>query len=645
MRLQRLKLRNFQGIAELDLEFGGQDAVIYGDNATGKTTVFNAVTWLLTGGASTGAAGYTPKTRTADGDAHNLSHIAEAVFTCEDGGELTLCKDYHEVYKKKKGARTAEFSGHTTDYFVNGVPAKEKEYAARIADICDAKWLKILTMPQYLPEIMSWDERRRILVEVCGDTDDKEIIAGIDGFAQILGNRTPDEFKKIAAAQKTAINKELDGIPGRIDEASKAVVPVPADLDNSIEKQTARINALQAEYDEALSGIYAKSGLQKELSAANAELERVRGEHERMIVRRMNEHKTELEMLQTAVLRAERKEGNLRRDKREKEEELESLLNERKRLVDEYADIAALRFDTSSTVCPTCGREYPREKVAEMVAKFNTDKSERLTRLNERGRRTASKEMIARTRDEIEKLAAEIEIAARDATICREKHNGLIAAAGTLEPVETNEEYKRSAARVKELEERMSGARAEENDYRREFGEKLERERQRLGELKELKGSRVSSERALKRIEELKEREKELAASYEDAERALYLCDEFVRAKVAALTDKINGRFENVRFELFATQVNGGVKECCEVLVPSPDGRLVPYAYANNAARINAGLEIISELSRCAGVSLPVFIDNAESVTRLVHTDLQTIRLVVSEADKELRLEGVITNG
>ena len=36
---------------------------------------------------------------------------------------------------------------------------------------------------------------------------------------------------------------------------------------------------------------------------------------------------------------------------------------------------------------------------------------------------------------------------------------------------------------------------------------------------------------------------------------------------------------------------------------------------------------------------MPVFIDNAESVTRLAHTAMQTVRLVVSEQDAKLRLE------
>ena len=89
---------------------------------------------------------------------------------------------------------------------------------------------------------------------------------------------------------------------------------------------------------------------------------------------------------------------------------------------------------------------------------------------------------------------------------------------------------------------------------------------------------------------------------------------------------------------MFIEQINGGVKEDCEVMVPG-EAKLVPYTLANNAARINAGLEIIDALSRHWDTELPVFVDNAESVTQLQDIAPQVIRLVVSEADRVLRLE------
>jgi hypothetical protein len=142
------------------------------------------------------------------------------------------------------------------------------------------------------------------------------------------------------------------------------------------------------------------------------------------------------------------------------------------------------------------------------------------------------------------------------------------------------------------------------------------------------------------RIEELEAAEKRLSREYEHLQHGVYLCEEFIKTKVSMLTDRINGKFESVRFRLFVEQINGGIKEDCEVMIPA-DGRMVPYTFANNAARINEGLEIIDALSRHWTTSMPVFVDNAESVTKLHPIDSQLMRLVVSETDKTLRMEAV----
>ena len=78
MRLLKITLTNFQGIKALTLEPLGVSASIYGDNATGKTTIYNALTWLLFDKSSTGAKNFTPKTRGPEGDIHHLEHKVEA---------------------------------------------------------------------------------------------------------------------------------------------------------------------------------------------------------------------------------------------------------------------------------------------------------------------------------------------------------------------------------------------------------------------------------------------------------------------------------------------------------------------------------------------------------------------------------------
>jgi len=137
------------------------------------------------------------------------------------------------------------------------------------------------------------------------------------------------------------------------------------------------------------------------------------------------------------------------------------------------------------------------------------------------------------------------------------------------------------------------------------------------------------------RIKELTDQERKLSAEFEDLERQLYLTEQFIRTKVKMLEEKINSKFKVARFKLFEEQINDGLRETCVVTVNG-----VPYPSMNNAARINVGLDICNTLSDHFKKSLPVFIDNAEAVSKLLPTAAQQIRLTVSAKDKTLRIQG-----
>ena len=135
------------------------------------------------------------------------------------------------------------------------------------------------------------------------------------------------------------------------------------------------------------------------------------------------------------------------------------------------------------------------------------------------------------------------------------------------------------------------------------------------------------------RVDELKAEQRTQAAALEEIDRKLAMCEDFTRYRCQFITDSVNSRFKLARFRLFVEQVNGGVADCCDVMVGG-----VPYADINKAMKINVGLDIIGTLSEHYGLRVPLVVDNAESVTRLQEIDTQVIRLVVSEQDKELRV-------
>ena len=139
------------------------------------------------------------------------------------------------------------------------------------------------------------------------------------------------------------------------------------------------------------------------------------------------------------------------------------------------------------------------------------------------------------------------------------------------------------------------------------------------------------------RIAELQAEQKEIGQKVADQEQMLYLLEEFIRFKLDKVSESINSHFKTVNFKLFEMQLNGGMKDCCECTVNG-----VPYSTLNSGHRIVAGIDIICSLSELYGVSVPIFVDNAESLNEFNVPDMDTQLILLSvSADKQLTVDGV----
>ena len=244
MKLLRMKLENFQGIKALGLDFkNGMNMTIRGDNATGKTTIANAQSWLLTGKSSEDEKNYTPKTQGAS----NLEHSVECTYELENGAIVTLKKVLKEKYTKKRGSTTAEFSGHSVEYFRDEVPIKEKEFNEFLNNIIgDIEKVIMLTNVSYFSR-MDWKKRRQLLLEMCGDYSDDYIIANNSELLELknilLKEGTVDqfytveEFMKMTKERMKKTNSDIQMIPARIDEANRAIPDVTYFSKDTLEKE------------------------------------------------------------------------------------------------------------------------------------------------------------------------------------------------------------------------------------------------------------------------------------------------------------------------------------------------------------------------------------------------------------------------
>lgn len=651
MELLTLTLENFQGLKHEEIHLDGHSASIYGRNASGKTTIFNAITWLLFGKPSTWAKNWDPKTKGPNGDLHNLEHSAEGAFRLDNGQTVTLKKTFREQWKRKRGSAVEEYTGNTIDYQINGVPCKEKEYMAAVQEYCGGEeTMKLLTMPDYFPSVMEWQKRREILLDICGDVSDADVIAStpelkaLPEFLKMPGSTASsykvDEYRKIAAAKKTDLNKKIEAIPNRIDEAARAIeknLPTAEELAAKLAAAEAEEAKITEEKRQILAGDTSelRSALAKAKEEyATAKTEYIEDAEKARAGDRKVQHETEM-----ALLEAKTEAANASADARRKEADLEHKKARREEILAEYREAAAETWDEHREICPTCGQALPEDKVEELRAEFLQRRSAKLEAINLRGKKEANKDDIAQLEKDIADLNQKAAEATARADEIGKTRQAQIANTQPVADFATTERGQAMEKAVQNISGQLENAEHKQAAAVSQINERQQAAMNTCRQLRFTQSQVEAADRQRKRIAELEAEEKTLAAEYEKIEQGVYLCEIFVKTKVAMLTERINSKFRTVSFQLFKQQANGGVADCCEVLVPGEGGAMVPYSTANKAAIVNAGLEIISTLSDYYGVRLPVVVDNAESVTDLLPVDSQVIRLVVSPEDETLRVE------
>ena len=636
IKIKRLVLENFKCHKILKLDFMGGNASIYGDNASGKTSIYDSLTWLLFGKDSQGNGEKNIEIKPLDANGEVKDHDAltsvEAVLDV-NGDEVTLRRTYKEVWSTKRGSATATYDGNTSEYYVNGVPCKRNAFQDAVNELVSEDTFRMLTSVSHFANNISWQDRRAVLFRVAGVMDDKQILATNEAFAPLvesMGKLSLEDYKKKLLAEKRKFVGAKTEIPARISECQKTIEDIQG-LDFT--KAKAQVEALQA----TLNGVSAKiisiehdnAADQKRLEIGQAQLELSQLENENKAYRnQQTAGSVNVHGLSVRIT-------SLRKQQEIKKRSLE---NESAYITQLDTKITASRSEWMSvngetfTVgnCPTCGQNLPAEQVKRAKEQFEVDKQVRLSKILDAANTIKATKAMAEERfnngaDEIAQIDAEI----ADLQVQIDA-----AEASKVEPKDMDDYAERKdaiKARMQTLSEELADMMMASADVI----EKLRDEKTEIMAAISVQMAIVNKESLLdysrNRVEELREDARNAAECLEAIEKMLFLMDEYSRYKTRFVEDSINGMFRIARFRLFREQANGGVEDRCDVVY---DG--VPYISVNNGMKINLGIDIINTLSTAYGVRVPLFVDNAESVTHLEKCDSQIIRLVVSEKDKEL---------
>lgn len=647
IELKKLELLNFKGIKEKTIEFG-KETNIFGRNETGKTTIFDSFTWLLFGKDSTNRSDFNIKTLDKNGEfIHGLDHQVTGILLV-GGKEVILRRLLKENWVKKRGSAEAIFSGNTTEYFINEEPKKEKDYKEYINSLIDENVFKLLTNPMHFNVNTSWQDRRKILLSIVGDVSDEDVISNSEKLKDLpglLNGNSIDSFKAIIASKKKKLNEQLKAIPIRIDEINRNLPVLAENVDyKALEAERAAIKGelnvieSQLESQQRIADDFIKR--QSELSVKKNKLKDLELQIERDSMKSLNDMNMKLMEL------GYKKDTLERRIKQDTEiiaknqDEIQKLQDEMQKYRDEYKVVFEEPFnepDRENFVCPTCKQNLPEEDVEKQIsgllANFKSNKLKKLEEISNQGkwRKVKVEQLqdesdslnIAIQNNEVELAKLDEEIKATQAVLNAEKNKELNV------DYRSNTEYATLEDEIKKIEKNLLPV---NQDGR--VRQKREELQDRLQEINTVLSNKQVIEDSKSRIKELEDEERIFSQQIAELEGQEFLAEEFIKAKVSMLENKINNTFKYVTFKMFDIQINGGITETCQALIKG-----VPFADANNAAKYNAGIDIINALSKFYGTTAPVFIDNREGIIDLIDTDSQIINLIVSKEDKVLRVE------
>lgn len=680
MILKSLHMENFKGIKSLDVNFSNKTS-IKGQNAAGKTTIFDAFTWLLFNKNSAGEEKF--NVRPLDKDGHRIDNVEIKVVGVidVDGKEVELSKVQKQNWVKKRGTNTVSLQGNPNSYEIDGYPKSEAEFKAYISGLAQSEEMfKMLTNPQYFSSL-KWKEQRDILMKLVAEVSDVELAKEMfeeNAYAESLieelekAPSTDDIRAKFSKALSEWKKKQAE-IPVRIDEAEKSKVDVDvaeqellkADLERKSEAVDDRMeNAgteigrlrgkeMQLQFD--MSGIM--QVMNDELSAKRRGLDSAKDD----ATREFNDLHNQIQSAENQIKANEKTISDTDAERKnlgvEYNAEFSKAFDEMPYLFDE----SKWKFDESTTVCSLCGQKLPQDKIESLKADFEQKKADakaRATKQLEDARKVFDDAKGAKLKGlinkgdackaDIERLTKENAKLQEDIVALKEQESKALAKqndyAKQLSEIPAEADYSQNEEYVKlktEHDKILADIAKLESEGADKVVTDLKAEKTnlqaQLDEVNKVIAQAANNVAIDDRIETLRDEQKEIGQKVADQEQMLYLLEEFIRFKLNKVSESINSHFKTVNFKLFEMQLNGGMKDCCECTVNG-----VPYSTLNSGHRIVAGLDIIRSLSELYGVSCPIFVDNAESLNEFNVPDMDTqlILLSVSE-DKQLKVEGV----
>lgn len=658
LTFKSIHLENFKGLRDNTFDFDEGVNSFYGANETGKSTIADAISWVLFGKDSHDNQNFGIKTY--DKNREPIPHLKHSVtiVISVDGEDRTLKRELIEKWSKDGN----KLVGNTTAYTVDGVDYTSTDYKAFINSIVDEVTFKSVTNPTYFLNL-PWQDQRKILSDLVGELKNEEITKGDVKFSELLGLLQKQELEDILKHlhfQLKQVEEKLDLIPVRLKEQNKALPEklnwdkIYIDLENAKKKQKSiddNITSIKRGNGEEVARKALKEHidwLQKQvdekINASRTQANSIQDTHDVQV----RNAKKAWEDAEDTFKSIGQKINDLNTFIQKTKDSQQELENKKMEIQKEWNDNKAKKtpdIPDDISVCPTCGQPLPAEqlkdKVLTLQEHFNKHRAEEAKVI--KAKFSDVKAEIQKANDDLENYQKEWTKAQDDYStykkIVEEKKKAY--ANISLEAIVTyndllskDEEYKKLEKSITSSKEKYDNAGGLEIDQEQldKLNKQYTEQSNIVDSLTSQLVSKAQYDKISDNIKDINDEKKSLDEQWNSLNEKLDVAEEYQTLHDNLLESKVNAYFSYVKFRLFKRLVNGTKEPYCECY-RIKDG--VPYYDLNSAGKLNAGIDIINTFQREVNIFAPVVIDNAEATNKILNTNCQQIRLYVS-TDKKL---------
>lgn len=575
LKLESIKIENFKGINEIGINLAGETVTIVGKNGTGKTSVADAIFWMISDNTLDGKSNFNIISLDQNGRPVDKQDAMVMIGIWAGSKFIKLKKVYHQKWNKKT------MTGYTTDHYFDDEPVSKTEYNNRISKIIDPQLFRILSDTSYFCNKLPVKDRRKYLFKLASNQTDAQIMKSDDRFKELakrIGSRTMESYLKIIKTDRKQIESELNQLPAKIQALNESAPDVIGLNEDDLRQQQ---DQLKKQIADKLAG----SDKLKSIGMLESEMIDIG----MSIKKKYNEQLDKLYVKKAAL------HVNI--------SSIDQMMDKLKTLAGQYHELKASKFKTADT-CFACGQKIPPAMIADQRSKFETDREIKINAIDKQGRAiNAQIEAVKGFKaefDAIEKKIAEIDQQMKAEATAKQQQ------------IKDQIDYLKTA---------------ETDDGTEQLDEQLTKIDQQLIQLKHY-------EMVTRKIDQYRLQQKQFAKKIEEMDSILDLIDEFNEVKAKLIEMKISDCFNLTDWKLFEQLQNGNMKEICE---PYFEG--VPYnTDLNTGAKVNVGIDVIQSLSDHYKLHCPIIIDNAESITSWIDCRQQIIKLKAVESEEVLKI-------